>query len=66
MQDTVQQGMQALASQNVVARDAIIVCAAAVVYVMAAAWLVVVVARRRFRCLWHGIGCCSLRGGARL
>ncbi len=65
MQDTVQQGMQALASQNVVARDAIIVCTAAVVYVMAAAWLVVV-ARRRFRCRRRGTGRCSLRGGARL
>ncbi len=46
MQDTVQQGLQTLASQNIVARDVIIVCAAAIVYVMAAAWLVIVARRR--------------------
>jgi len=46
MHDTVQQGLQTLASQHVVARDVIIVCAAAVVYIMAAAWLVVVARRR--------------------
>ena len=46
MQDTIQQGLQTLAAQTIVARDIIIVCAAALVYVMAAAWLVVVARRR--------------------
>jgi len=42
MHDSIQQGLQTLASHNVAARDALIVCAVAVVYVMAAAWLVVI------------------------
>jgi len=46
MHDTIQQGLHTLVSQNIVVRDAIIVCAAALVYIMAAAWLVVVARRR--------------------
>jgi len=47
MHDTIQQGLQALAAGNGVARAIIIVCAAAVVYLLALGWLAVAVRERR-------------------
>ncbi len=48
MQDSIQQGLQALAMRDVLTRDIAIVCAAAIVYALGAVWLLVL-ARRRAR-----------------
>lgn len=46
MHDTIQQGLQALATGNGVARAIIIVCAAAVVYLLVLAWLALAAGER--------------------
>ena len=46
MRDAIQRGLQALAAENTVVRDAIIVCAAAVIYLLGLSWLVPLARRR--------------------
>jgi membrane-associated phospholipid phosphatase len=45
MHDVIQQGLQTLASQNGVARDAVIVCAVTLLYLLGVSWLLIVVWR---------------------
>ncbi len=47
MHDVIQQGVQALATQNTVTREVAVLCATVVIALLAAAWLVVAVRHRR-------------------
>ncbi len=47
MHDVIQQGVQALATQNTVTREVAVLCATVVIVLLAAAWLVVALRHRR-------------------
>ena len=46
MHDVIQQGLQALASQNTATRDLTIFCAVVLIYLLCVAWALVVVRQR--------------------